>query len=98
MNIAQAAGLVPSDNSVSGLMTLFNNLVQFALLIVVPLAALVIVYGGFRIIISGGNPSGKEAGYDAIKTAVIGVAIVFGAWIIIKTLFAIFGIQSPLSN
>ncbi len=100
--LALAAGLVPSPSGLGGsyttcdLIGLFQNLVNFGFEIAVPLAIIGIVYGGFRIMTAGASPDGEEAGKEAMKTALIGIVIVFGAWILISTLLYIFGAHSSL--
>ena len=94
-----ATGLVPSDTGTfCGLLQLFKNLLSFALEIAVPIAVIAIVYGGFKIMTAGGSPKGEEAGKAAIKSALIGVVIVFGAWIIINTLLNVVGLSLSGAN
>ena len=76
-----------------GLLQLFQNLLNFAFTITVPIAVIVLVYGGFRIMTAAGSPEGMKAGRDAVVTALIGVAIVFGAWIVINTILNIVGLS-----
>ncbi|MCL4405428.1 MAG: pilin [Patescibacteria group bacterium] len=84
--------LVPQDtNSWCGLLQLFQNVLNFALTISVPIATIVIVYGGFVIMTGGGEPDKLKTGRDAIIAALVGVIIVFGAWLIINTVLNIVG-------
>lgn len=46
-------------------------------------ALLVVVYGGFMWILSGGDPGKIEKGKNALTGAVIGVIIVLGAWLMV---------------
>ena len=55
-----------------------TNLMTLLLYGAIPLAVLVILYGGFTILTSGGSESRYEKGKDAIIGAVIGLFIVFG--------------------
>lgn len=84
-------GLMPDTYDYCGLLQLGQNLINFMLTMTPIIAVAVIVYGGFRIMTSGGSPEGLEAGYDMIKTAVIGLAIVFGAWLIVSTILHFLG-------
>jgi hypothetical protein len=63
---------------------LVDNLFSYALNITLALAVLAIVYGGFLFITAGGSASRIKSAYNAILAAVIGVAIVYGAKIIIN--------------
>lgn len=71
-----------------------------------PLAALMIIWGGIRLIFGGGGPLEKEgsvkgikAGKQILRSAIIGFAIVFGASLIINaTLIAFTGSRLTISN
>jgi hypothetical protein len=89
--------IVPQNGGFCGLLQLFQNLLNFAFTISIPIATLVIAYGGFRIMTAAGSPTGLKAGRDAITAALIGVVIVFGAWIIINTLLNVVGANSSVA-
>jgi hypothetical protein len=61
-----------------------TNLMTLLLYGAIPLAVLVILYGGFTILTSGGSESRYEKGKDAIIRAVIGLFIVFGSYILVS--------------
>lgn len=66
---------------------LISNVVGFAAFkLASPLAAVILVYGGFKLITSGGNASEKEKGMNAIWAAVWGIVITFGAWVIVNAI------------
>lgn len=66
---------------------LISNVVRFAAFkLASPLAAVILVYGGFKLITSGGNASEKEKGMNAIWAAVWGIVITFGAWVIVNAI------------
>lgn len=56
------------------------------------LALLMFIYGGFMWIFSGGNPDRVQKGRDVMKWAVIGLAIMFGAYALVTLVFKGFGI------
>ncbi len=60
------------------LANLFTLLITFA----IPLAALVIAYGAFMLLISAGNEERISSGKNAIFSAVVGVVIVLGSFIV----------------
>lgn len=74
---------------------LVQNIINFLMWGIAPaLAVFVIAWGGFNILIAGGEPAKKQAGYKAIKTAIVGLLIVFGAWIIINEFLLFFSSQT----
>jgi len=88
---ALADGLVPCGGhgepacSLCYLYVLAQKVMNFLAYTIAPtVAILVVAYGGFMILTAGSNPSNKQAGYKAIKAAIIGILIVFGAWIIVN--------------
>jgi hypothetical protein len=77
------------------LFVLFNNIINFILFCLVPpVAALMMVMGGGYVLIAGENLSNVEKGKSIIKAVVIGLLIVFGAWIIINAFFFVIGVSS----
>ena len=61
------------------------NFYQFALLISGVLAFVVIVYGGVRSAMSAGNPSAVSEGRKYIWSALLGLLLLAGAYIILNT-------------
>lgn len=88
--IVQCGGLNQPDCGKEQLFVLFNTLVEFGLSIVVFLVAIAIVFGGFLILTSAGNPEKVSRGRKAITSAIVGAVIVFSAWLIVNTLITIF--------
>lgn len=64
---------------------LIENVMSFLLTISIPLAIVVIIYGGFLFMTSGGSEQRIAKGKQAVLSAIIGLAIVFGSYIIITT-------------
>ena len=64
------------------------------ILVAVALAALVI--GGIMYIVSAGNQQMMESAKNVIKQALIGVAIVLGAWLIINTIIWLLVVKSDM--
>jgi len=65
------------------------NIVDALTLLVIPIGAAVIVYGGFRIMTAGSSPTGLSAGQNAMKMAGIGIAISLSGWLIVNTVFSL---------
>lgn len=87
--VAQAKGIVPppgADGSygLPEFYQLIANIMDFLLTISIPVAIAVIVYGGFKMMTSGGSEQKIKDGKQAILAAVVGLAIAFGSFIIIK--------------
>lgn len=90
--------LVPcgtSKNSTScnlcHLFVLGQNIVDFLTKVIAPsIAVLAFALAGFKILISGGSPGQRQEGMKIIRNTVIGLLIVFGAWIIINELLLFF--------
>jgi len=68
---------------------LFNNLVKFLLLCIVPpIAVAGIVLAGVYFIVSQGSPGTLQKARDIIKAVIIGLFIIFTAWLLINTFFS----------
>ena len=85
---------------------MFKNIVDFVMFRIVPLVAvLMILIGGFMYIIAYGGPTeilegGKKGGTQLLsqakslfKSVVIGLFIVFGAWLIVNLFFQVIGVE-----
>lgn len=84
--------------SASDFIPFINKIVNTIMIIVVPLAVLGIGYGGALMIIGSQNPGKRTEGIDAIKYSLIGVAITFGGWLIIKVILVGLEVQSGVFN
>lgn len=93
INISNAAGLVPcggpgqSDCTICSLFVGVKNIVDFLTLdIAIPLAVVILIYGGVMLLTSGGSEEKIKKGKTALRAAVWGLLIVFAAWLIIATI------------
>lgn len=80
-------GIVPPDVGEPGygcveFNQLIANIFTLFITIAIPLAVLVILYGGFLLLSSRGSEPQINSGKQAITAAVFGLAIVFGSFII----------------
>jgi len=107
---AQAQGLVPCGDTPANpcgfchLFELVNNIIIFFLIpdgainnllpLVPILASLLIAIGGFFMLTSAANPQGLQRGRTIIFTVVVGLLIVYGAWLFIGLFFQAFGVIS----
>lgn len=78
---------------VSIFVTLLLNISTYLFTIIGAIALAVFVYGGFLLIISQGNEEKITKGMDAVKASVIGLAIAFGGYFIIKFLGEAIGVK-----
>ncbi|TSC96488.1 MAG: Uncharacterized protein Athens071426_99 [Parcubacteria group bacterium Athens0714_26] len=88
------AGLVPCGDSgdnctVCDFFVLVKNIINWMINVSFALAGGFIAWGAFDIMIAGGDEKKMTAGREKITTAVIGLAIVLGAWLIVGTVMQI---------
>jgi hypothetical protein len=98
---AFAQGLVTCGNSSGSICTwndligtggnsLVSRVVNYALFgFAVPIAVGFFIWGGIKMITSGGNEGRFKEGKDVVTGVLWGLAIALGAWIIINTVIAI---------
>ena len=55
-----------------------------------------LLFGGFQFLTSGGDPKAVEGAKSKITNALIGFAIIFIAFLLIKVLEGVLGIPSPV--
>ncbi|HDO23841.1 MAG TPA: hypothetical protein ENG99_01340 [bacterium] len=68
------------------LFILVETVIYFLMLeITLPLAVIALLYGGIMWITAGGDEAKITKGRNAIKYAVYGMIVAFGAWLIIDT-------------
>ncbi len=69
-------------------------LINYALYIVGAIALIMLIYGGFQYIISGGNEEAVEKAKKIITYAVIGLIVVIISWVIVYAVIGeIFGVE-----
>jgi len=64
----------------------FNYIFNFALGASGILAITMIVLGAVQMMLHAANPSAQSAGKDRIKSALMGLALIFGSWLILYTI------------
>ena len=94
-NISSLAAIVPCGEAgnpctVCHFFVLISNIVNFLTKdIVVPVAVVVLLYGGFMLLTSGGDEGKLTKGKNALWMAVWGIIIAFAAWIIVDTILKV---------
>lgn len=65
------------------------------LLFVAFIAALVfLIYGGIRWILSGGDKEGTAKAKGTVTSALVGLAIVLGSWLLVNIVLGLFGLST----
>jgi len=59
---------------------------NFALIAIGILVFVALIYGGFRYLTSAGNPTAMSDATDQISSALLGLVILFSAWLILNTI------------
>lgn len=96
------AGLVPCGSASDPLtdhpcefkdvLTLINKVIKFILFdLVVPIAAIMFFYAGFKMVTSGGSTEARSKAKNVFSNTVFGLVIAVGAWLIIRTILSILG-------
>ena len=80
--------------SVSVFVTLLINIANYLFSIVGALALIFFIYGGFTLILSRGATEQVKKGKDIMVAAVIGLIIVFGAYMLVRFLGTAIGLKS----
>jgi len=89
--LAQAAdtGLIPctgTDCNFCDLVTLGNNVLNWIFGFVFVVFGVITFIAGFGLVTSGGNQAALDAAKKKLSNAVVGLIIVFSAWLIVDTL------------
>jgi len=88
------ASLVPCDTncSINDFFTMLVNIYNFIVWqIATPLATIALIIGGAFMMISAGNPNQFNLGKTIVYSAIIGLVLVFGSWLIINTILTTLG-------
>lgn len=72
---------------------LITGLIKGAMLVAAIVFFFMLVFGGIRWIMSGGDKGQTEAARNQITAALVGLVIVFAAWAIVQLISVFFGID-----
>lgn len=73
----------------------FKNILEFVWFsIIPPIAILMLIIGGIMFITSSGNPDALKKSKALLTSIVIGLIIIYGAWLVINLFFTIIGVES----
>ena len=97
--LVRSEGLVPCGGpgeepcQLCHLFVMLDRIIDFILFkIIPPLAILMLGIGGVMFFFGGGNPETLRTAKRLITSVAMGIAIVYGAWLIINIFFAIIGV------
>jgi len=102
----QADGLVPCGPGTNkpvcelcDLFVLLDSIIDFILRnIIIPLAVLLLVIGGGLFIFSAGNPARLDQAKSILTSVVIGLIVIFAAWLILGLFFHAIGLANWTTN
>lgn len=81
---------------------LIDNIIDFISIKIAPYLALLLIIGGaFMMIVSGGSETQYAKGKTIITSAIVGLLIIWGSWVIIDTIMSgltSFGSQGTAPN
>ncbi len=73
---------------------MFRGILDFILKLVIVIGVLMLTIGGFMFLFAGGSPKTLDLAKRILTSTVIGLAIIFGAWLIINTIFMAIGVAN----
>lgn len=85
---AQAGGLVPCsgpDCTTESVVGLVNNIIGWLISALGVIAVIVMVYAGFKLVMSAGNENEWGKAKELFQNVIIGIVLILAAWLIIDT-------------
>lgn len=76
--------------------TLFTNLLSLAIQLIGITTFIIIVVGGIKYLLSGGDPKATEAAQATITKGVIGLVLAVTSWFILQAIAGFTGVESIL--
>ncbi len=73
--------------------TVLQQIVNFLILVAIPITALMIIYGAYQIMFAGGDTEKVTTGKRTILYTIVGFVIILLAWSIIKIIQNILGVS-----
>ncbi|MFY9457873.1 MAG: pilin [Candidatus Spechtbacterales bacterium] len=73
---------------------LFNNILKWVFLIILPtIATLFVLFGGFLLLTSRGNPGQAQKGKDMLIWTLAGYAVIFVGWMVLNSFLSGIGVM-----
>ena len=97
-----ANGLVPCDGvdipcDFTQIIQLINNLIEFILLMILPISAIMFAYAGFLLMTQGSKSGSRDKAKQIFINVGIGIVLVLGAWLIVATILNTLGVPDAYS-
>jgi|TARA_B100001971_G_C18243100_1_gene572254 hypothetical protein len=80
------------DCQICHLFVMMNNIWNWLLRIVAVVGALMLMVGGYSLLTAGGSPKQLEEGKKVLTTVIIGLVIIFSAFMIVNAIFSAMGV------
>ncbi len=93
--IRQNKNFVNSNTKVENIPTLLVNMVSA---VAVVLAVLYLMFGGIKLITAKGDRAAVESARKHIFSAVIGLVVVLGVFVLLQFIFNVLGTDNPLNK
>jgi hypothetical protein len=91
INLKPGGDFTPlQDLTIGGIVT---GAIRLTLVVAAFVLFFILVIGGIRWIVSGGDKANTEAARSQITAALVGLVIVFAAWAIVQLINTFFGIN-----
>lgn len=74
--------------------TALPNVINIMLFVAFVAALVFLIYGGIRWILSGGDKEGTAKAKGTVTSALIGLAIVLGSWLLLNVVLNLFGVEN----
>jgi len=87
--LAQEGGIVPCnglDCNFGSFLQLGQNIIDFLLIVSIPLAVIAFVYAGFLYLTAGGSEGQIKKAHSVFGKVLIGFIIILSAWLIVNTI------------
>ena len=94
-----ANGIVPCGEEgnpckLCHIFVMLDEIIDFVLVKIVPvLAVLMLVVGGVMLLVGGGNPETIKNAKSLLTAAVIGLVIIYCAWLMVNLFFQLIGVS-----
>ena len=82
-NQVDREGQVSDPCEIGDLFTLIDNIIDWILIVMIPLAVVSIAIGGAMLVLGGANEEWQSKGKEIITSALWGLVIVLAAWLIV---------------
>lgn len=71
----------------------FEKIVTAAVELALVVFFIMLLYGGFKYLTSGGDAKGTEAGQKTITSALLGIVLLIGIWLILRFITVFTGVD-----